>query len=90
MSANSNETEVFRLTTEIGETYRYAECTRRISRPTSRYFAPSDKIKMVGVLIEIKEGGFADDRWREDIFSNDGEITRVKYSYGGNTCFIKQ
>ena len=79
--------EVFRLTTEIGKKYKYAEYTRRTGRyPNEKYFA--ENVRDVGTLVEIKQGGFGDDRWRIDVFEKDGEKIEVKYSYEGRTSFI--
>lgn len=78
--------EVFRLTTKIGKKYKYAEYTQKTGYPNEKYFA--EKVRDVGTLVEIKEGGFADDRWRIDIFDKDGELIEVVYSYEGRTCFI--
>ena len=86
--------EVFRLTTKIGKKYKHAEYTkiRRVfETPTTRfpiekYYA--EEVRDVGTLVEIKQGGFADDRWRIDIFENNGERIEVVYSYEGRTCFI--
>jgi len=78
--------EVFRLTTEIGKRYEYAEYTEKTESPI-KYFAPTQDVKIVGTLVKIKEGGFGDGGWRIDVFDNDGETTEVKYSYEGRTCF---
>uniref|UniRef100_A0A6C0HS44 Uncharacterized protein n=1 Tax=viral metagenome TaxID=1070528 RepID=A0A6C0HS44_9ZZZZ len=86
--------EVFRLKTKIGKKYKHAEYNkiRRIFEtpnaryPLEKYYA--DEVRDVGTLVEIKEGGFADDRWRIDIFEKDGERIEVVYSYEGKTCFI--
>lgn len=78
--------EVFRMTTEIGKRYEYAEYTERTELPV-KYFAPTQDVKIVGTLVKIKEGGFGDGGWRIDVFDNNGETTEVKYSYEGRTCF---
>jgi len=79
--------EVFRLTTEIGKNYKHAEYTTKSGRfPNEKYFA--DELRDVGTLVEIKEGGFADGRWRIDVFEKDGERIEVVYSYEGRTCFV--
>ena len=81
--------EVFRSTTEIGKKYKYAEYTESDGVfPNTRYYAPTKNIINVGTLVEIKEGGFSDGRWRIDTFDNDGDISQVVYSYEGRTCFI--
>ena len=81
--------EVFRLTTEIGKQYNHAEYTHVVGvYPNTHYFAQKKDIKMVGTLIEIKEGGFGDGGWRIDVFENQCEIIEVPYSYDGRTCFI--
>jgi len=81
--------EVFRLVTEIGKVYKYAEYTEFVGLyPNRKYYAPIKNITFVGKLIEIKEGGFSDGGWRIDIFDNEGVITEVVYSYEGRTCFI--
>ena len=86
---NPSKTEVFRLTTEIGKRYGYAEYTEcKGYYPKEKYFAPAEDVKMVGTLVEIKEGGFGDGGWRIDVFDNNGEKTEVKYSYEGRTCFV--
>lgn len=82
--------EVFRLTTEIGKTYKHAEYTETNENNSNpKYFARAEKIMFVGKLIKIKQGGFGDGRWRKDIFDNDGQLTEVVYSYEGRTCFIE-
>lgn len=79
--------EVFRLTTKIGNKYKHAEYTKRLGTyPNERYY--SEKVRDVGTLVEIKEGGFSDDRWRIDVFNKNGERIEVVYSYEGKTCFI--
>lgn len=78
--------EVFRLTTEIGKKYKYAEYTESVG---DRYYAPIEAVKYVGVLVKIEHGGFSDDRWQRDTFDNEGEITIVDYSYQGRTSFIE-
>jgi hypothetical protein len=79
--------EVFRLTTVIGKKYKHAEYTQRMGRyPNEKYYA--DNVRDVGTLVEIKEGGFSDGRWRIDVFEKDGERIEVVYSYAGRTCFI--
>ena len=79
--------EIFRLTTEIGKKYKYAEYTQRVGKyPNERYYA--QEVQDVGTLLEIKEGGFADGRWRIDVFEKNGKRIEVNYSYEGRTCFI--
>ena len=79
--------EVFRLTTEIGKKYKYAEYTEKSGMfPNEKYFAK--EVRDVGTLVEIKQGGFADGRWRIDVFEKDGQRIEVVYSYEGRTSFI--
>lgn len=79
--------EVFRLTTVIGKKYKHAEYTQRTGRyPNEKYYAK--EVREVGTLVEIKEGGFGDGRWRIDVFEKDEERIEVVYSYEGRTCFI--
>lgn len=82
--------EVFRLTPTIGKHYEHAECTRKEGKwPSEKYYAPFKNIIYVGILIKIEEGGYGDNGWRTDTFSNCNKITLVPYSYAGNTCFIE-
>lgn len=77
------ETEVYRLTPEVGKSYEYAECTRKEGKwPNVRCFT-TNPLKFVGKFIKHESYGYHDNAQHWDIFENDV----VTYSYSGDTCF---
>lgn len=88
--AKEGETEVFRITTEIGKCYKHAESTRTKGvYPKERWFAPTNNVRYVGELVDIEKGGYGDNSWQTDRFRHNGTDIAVDYSYAGNTCFIE-
>jgi hypothetical protein len=90
--ANSNETEVFRLTPTVGKSYYHAEATRKMidkdNWQDTKYFTDNE-LTFVGLFVAHKSEGYHDNAHHWDIFDNDGIEVIVHYSYEGNTCFIE-
>jgi hypothetical protein len=83
------ETEVFRITPDIGKCYMHAEHTRQSgSYPKERYFSNS-KPNYVGQCIGTFRDGYGDGANSWSIFNDNGIENRVDYSYEGKTSFIE-
>lgn len=84
------ETQIFRIspTVDDGKYYEYAECTRKDGVWPNKNYYTNNNLIYVGKLIKTLTGGYGDNRWRRDYFSdNYGKEHIVNYSYEGNTCF---
>lgn len=88
--ARPGETEVFRLTPEIGKCYEHAEATRReyIGGGQSRYYTTNEP-KYVGEFMKTLRYGYGDGGTVISHFLDSKTVTenKVDYSYAGDTCF---
>jgi len=86
----SGETEVFRITPEVGKCYKTAEYTRQTGKyPNYRYYTTNEP-KLVGKFIKhYAMGGPGDGARHYSVFNLDGKEITVEYSYGGYTSFIE-
>jgi hypothetical protein len=82
------ESEVFRLTPEVGRCYEYAESTRKQGKYQNEQYFTTNTPRYVGKFLRTTRGGDRDGEWAFSIFEdNDGKEQRVDYSYEGTTCF---
>ena len=86
-----SEIQVFRLTPKEGQTYYYAECTRKVHNKKdwcdTKYYT-TNNLAYVGVFVSHNSVGCRDNAHHWDIFDRNGTKVIVHYSYGGNTCYL--
>ena len=86
-----SETEVFRITPEVGKHYVTTTYTRKTGNylnKNEKYFS-TNKITYVGCFVKHEQRGFCDGAQHWDIFNNNGVEVRVDYTYEGTTCFCE-
>lgn len=84
------ETEVFRITPEVGKCYEHAEYTRSTGRwPNERYFVKTENLNNVGKFTHHIQTGYGDGAIHKSYFTdlNTGKTNEVEYSYAGRTSF---
>jgi hypothetical protein len=89
--ARKGETEVFRLTPQVGKVYETATFTRMSYDPVSkkeRYFT-SRPMQYMGEFKRTERNGYCDGSKVWSIFVNQGVERMVEYTYEGTTCFIE-
>lgn len=86
-----SEIQVFRLTPKEGQTYYYAECTRKVYNKKdwrdTKYYT-TNNLAYVGVFVSHNSVGYRDNAHHWDIFDRNGTKVIVHHSYGGNTCYL--
>jgi len=88
--ARPGETEVFRLTPEIGKCYEHAESTRQeyVGGGQFRHYTTNEP-RYVGEFMKTVRDGYGDGGTVVSYFFDSRTVTenQVNYSYEGNTCF---
>jgi len=88
--ARAGETEVFRISPQVGRCYQHVEATRSeyVGGGNHRYFS-TNRPTYVGTHVRDERQGYGDGGSYTSIFNNNGREVHVDYSYAGFTCFIE-
>jgi hypothetical protein len=85
----SVETEVFRISPQVGKYYKTAIYTRSVGMWPNEKFYTTNPVRYVGKLVENCTRGLGDGAEHWSIFDDNGTIHRVDYTYEGTTSFVE-
>lgn len=89
--AAAGETEVFRITPEVGKCYKSALATRKhyLEEGKRKYFT-TNPLEYMGKFIKGVSDGWGDGAHYYEVYDLKGTEKKLDYDYDGNTCLVEE